>query len=285
MAIAHTDPWHPLACDGSDWFWPLRALGLTFRAHHRFPSPEELSAGFAERMSQLGLGSAPFASLRFVAAEKKKRRRAKTSIRVSDLYEGQVIEMHRVPTRENDWHDFFNAMAFTTFPRAKWALHARQHSILRQRIGDGARRLPGSRTREQDALSLFDEGGVVVALTALAHAKLAREAGDDLQSSISSLIESRQAIVIPFGHALYEHLIAGLPCPLAAHHLMPLLPHPESAPALASFLEKIDRLLAADLADSNQFRAPHTSRALSLTGLAQTQAEMECILQGPCSPC
>ena len=285
MAIAHTAPWHPLACDASDWFWPLRALGLTFRSHRRFPSPEELSAAFAERMSQLGLSHAPFAPLRFVAAEKKKRRRAKTSIQVSDLYEGQVVEMHRVPTRENDWHDFFNAMAFTTFPRAKWALHQRQHGILRKRIGDGAPRLPGSRTREQDALSLFDEGGVVVALTALDHARLAREAGDDVQGAVAALLESRKAIVIPFGHALYEHLIAGLPCPLAAHHLMPVLPQPGGGPALPSFLETIDRLLAADLADTNLFRAPHTSRALSLTGLAQTQAEMECILQGPCSPC
>jgi hypothetical protein len=56
-----------------------------------------------------------------------------------------------------------NGLVWATFPRAKRALHARQHRALAARVAERTERLPQTRSREQDALALFDEGGLVVA--------------------------------------------------------------------------------------------------------------------------
>ena len=39
------------------------------------------------------------------------------------LYEGKIVERDEVPTRLDDWHDLFNALAFISVSRAKWELH------------------------------------------------------------------------------------------------------------------------------------------------------------------
>jgi hypothetical protein len=91
-----------------------------------------------------------------------------------------------VPTRPRSWHDFLNALVWATFPRAKLALHTRQHEELSARMTPDARTLPSSRSRVHDALALLDEGGVVL------------------------LGDGRRRVGIVFGHALYEGLVLGV---------------------------------------------------------------------------
>ncbi len=73
-------------------------------------------------------------------------------------YEKHIYETGEVSTREASWHDVFNALAWCRFPLLKAAMNARHHDEL------GAGR-PGRRGRVRDALTLFDESGVIVSGT------------------------------------------------------------------------------------------------------------------------
>lgn len=78
-------------------------------------------------------------------------------------YEEHIFRTGEVSTRENSWHDFFNALAWARFPRVKAALNARHHAEI-----SGGRE--ANRGPVRDALTLFDECGVVLVgdhLTAL----------------------------------------------------------------------------------------------------------------------
>lgn len=70
-------------------------------------------------------------------------------------YEAQIFETGRVPTRIDSWHDFFNALAWFSFPRSKAALNAVQCAELTP--AQAGRRSPRS-----DAATLFDESGLVL---------------------------------------------------------------------------------------------------------------------------
>jgi hypothetical protein len=70
-------------------------------------------------------------------------------------YEMQVFESGRVPTRPDNRHDWFNALAWLAFPLSK----ARMNAMHAARIPlEGKRRGP-----LRDLLTVFDEGGVLVA--------------------------------------------------------------------------------------------------------------------------
>ena len=74
-------------------------------------------------------------------------------------YELRIGASGEVPTRPDNWHDVFNALAWLTWPRAKARINAQHAAILGERGDEEARQ----RSPERDALTLFDEGGVVVA--------------------------------------------------------------------------------------------------------------------------
>jgi len=70
-------------------------------------------------------------------------------------YEIQVYETGRIPTRPDNRHDWFNALAWLAFPRTKArmnAMHAAQIPLEK-----------GLRGPLRDLLTVFDEGGVLVA--------------------------------------------------------------------------------------------------------------------------
>jgi len=198
--------------------------------------------------------------LRFVPAIKQKKPRKKQRpIALDTLYEGRIIARGEVPTRPDDWHDLFNALAFVTFPRAKRALHARQYAILQQRVPPGATRLPNARTREQDALSLFDEGGIAIAVPP---SRLELLRANDEAGPCAPLVSSEMHVV-PFGHALYEHMVAGLPCPLGTLHYVPVAP----ATSRTQFLANLDEALADSFANRDAWQLPSAAKGASLGAL------------------
>lgn len=74
-------------------------------------------------------------------------------------YESQIAETGQVATRERNWHDFFNACVWLAFPASKGAISDLHAGLLRKR-GDAESR---ARSVERDVLTLFDEGGIVIA--------------------------------------------------------------------------------------------------------------------------
>lgn len=74
-------------------------------------------------------------------------------------YEERVYTNGEVETRADNWHDFFNALAWMAYPRTKRILNGRHHAALQ------AQRVAGSGVRGalRDAVTQFDECGIVVA--------------------------------------------------------------------------------------------------------------------------
>jgi hypothetical protein len=75
----------------------------------------------------------------------------------ADAYERAVAARGMLGVREGDWHDLMNVLAWRTFPQAKAVINARHVAEL-----DASGRL-GARSPGRDALTLFDESGIVVA--------------------------------------------------------------------------------------------------------------------------
>jgi len=72
-----------------------------------------------------------------------------------DAYEHRIYTTGKVSTRPDNWHDLFNALVWTRFPRIKLAMNARHDYASSRHKGAG-------RGPQRDALTLFDECGVIV---------------------------------------------------------------------------------------------------------------------------
>ncbi len=68
-------------------------------------------------------------------------------------YERYIKATGGVPTRENNWHDFFNALCWAAFPETKAALNFWQNYYDQK---------TAQRTLQQNALTHFDECGMVI---------------------------------------------------------------------------------------------------------------------------
>jgi hypothetical protein len=260
MVLRHRVGWDAGFMQRSAWFWPLRAAAARFREYTHWPGRADFDANYAALA--VARGAEP---LRFGAPVlKQDKRDGAGQIALERHYDGRIALAANVPTRDCDWHDFFNALCFTTFPRAKRALHRRQYDIARARLPAGAERLPGARTPEQDALTLFDEGGAVLAAALDASQKLRAADEAALPGLVAQQVANGVARVVPFGHALFEHLVEGLRCPGGSTHIVTVgaVGAPDDA-----LLDQVDVELARMLGDPERFRAPRAAAHLRLDAL------------------
>ncbi len=148
----------------------------------RFPRHDELNA--LATPAVVGGGGAP---IRFVPPAA-----------ASAQYEVHVFETGKVQTRADNWHDLFNALVWLTFPKTKATLNRHHCEQIRARRGER------SRGTARDVLTLFDEGGIVVAAADAELSDLLRE------FRWKELFWKRRAQVLRsmrfyvFGHAIYE---------------------------------------------------------------------------------
>ena len=166
----------PLFFERSPLFWPIARAARTFAREVDWPDVSAYASAFVGTPPVRFEPSAPVA----------RRKRRATPIDPRTLYDARIAVDGCVPTRPRSWHDFLNALVWATFPGAKRALHERQHHALVSSLPAGTRRLPGSRSREHDALALLDEGGVVM------------------------LVGPHERTGVVFGHALYEGIVLGV---------------------------------------------------------------------------
>jgi len=116
----------------------------------------------------------------------------------SAQYEVRIFETGEVQTRPDNWHDLFNALVWIAFPRTKAVLNRHHCEEIRARRGE---RLRGT---ARDVLTLFDEGGIIVAAADPGLPALLRE------FRWKELFWRRRAEVLQsmrfyvFGHAIYE---------------------------------------------------------------------------------
>jgi len=115
-------------------------------------------------------------------------------------YEQRIYQTGKIATRENNWHDLFNAMMWLKYPRIKSALNSRQWNDVR---------LNGLKTRTpgQCAMTLFDEAGAIVTMPdeMLECWKLHDWHGLFIEHA--DAWRSGRAAVAVFGHALLDHAL------------------------------------------------------------------------------
>lgn len=197
------------------------------------------------------------------APKPKRRRGARGPIDRTLLYDGRIHERAELPTRERSWHDLFGALQWATFPRSKARINARQWAALERWIPEGATKLPSARLREQDALAMLDEGGLVLIATDGAYEAVEQASREADLESLAAAVRRAEAVAAPFGHALCEHLVASH-APVRAMSVV--LRAGRALPAdFAGLAQLIDAQLAARLADPAFCAAPEPHAALELS--------------------
>lgn len=114
-------------------------------------------------------------------------------------YEAFIATHRQIPTREENWHDFFGALIWCLFPKTKALLNALHMTDIDQHG-------PKVRTVLRNKLTLLDECGVLICLepSALHHGQWLRE--HQWQQSFwqhrADWWQHLKPVII--GHALYE---------------------------------------------------------------------------------
>ncbi len=118
------------------------------------------------------------------------------------FYEEHIYATGEIPTREQNWHDFFNAMIWLQFPKTKSVLNAQHMSEIWEL------RTHKIRTRKRDAITLFDESGAIFvsASSSLLDALRAHEWKKVFWESRTNWWE--HCAVFIFGHGLYEKILS-----------------------------------------------------------------------------
>jgi len=189
-----SEPWDPDFAERSPMFEPLRAAAGGLRGPY-WPGCDELNRIVASRRENVT--NAAGRPLRFVGQQLRQKT-------FEDKYEPRIFLRGEVQVRSCNWHDLFNALVWLTFPRAKAALNARHYRELERRRASRAQ----DRGPAQDALTLFDEGGVIVAASdpALAALLTGFEWKQLFWHRRSEVLQRMRFYL--FGHALYEKALA-----------------------------------------------------------------------------
>ncbi|CCQ11887.1 probable putative transmembrane protein [Pseudoalteromonas luteoviolacea B = ATCC 29581] len=114
-------------------------------------------------------------------------------------YEAVIYETGQVPTRLENWHDLFGALIWCLFPKTKSLLNYLHVQEIQR---EGLKK----RTVKRNAITLFDECGVIVITSNEAHLKALQ-----MHQWKNVFIEHRERWgseieAVLFGHANYEML-------------------------------------------------------------------------------
>jgi hypothetical protein len=206
---------------GAPWFAPVAECGRATAAE------PDLRAALTDAARARDVRNARGVPVRFVASDAAGER----------AYEEHIGLTGEVPTRDN-LHDFFNALMWITFPRAKARLNALQAAAI-ARDGIGSSRGP-----LRDAATLLDENAaLVVTLRSDLVDALARHEWRRLFAEQRSAWRSEIRVVV-FGHALLDKLTT--PYRGVTAHALPV-PLPAAA-SLAAIDDAVADILDARLA-------------------------------------
>lgn len=152
----HASTWQPLV---EDWLpvFPRENPALAqfcpqvldvLASCREFPPVDQ----WAALRPQRGAGSQAPAGASFVPQDER-------AVRAAGGYDFYIRDTGSVPSRPGSWHDLFNALIWSHYPRTKRAIHQLQ-------LTDHAtRRDPARRTPLGDVATLLDECGVVMLST------------------------------------------------------------------------------------------------------------------------
>lgn len=184
--------WNPNFYNASPIFEPLTPLAKNFQDCCDWPSRQQL--GFLLRETGIRVEAGSGLPIQFVSQKTSNNKDLKQH------YESRIFLTGKVSTRQENWHDFFNALVWITFPRAKAALNR----IHYQELMHAPQTNVEKRGPLRDAATLFDESGVVVlgSRPVLIELLKQHEWKKVFWQRRSTVLSSMRFIV--FGHALFE---------------------------------------------------------------------------------
>jgi hypothetical protein len=179
-------------------------------------------------------------------------------------YEHHIYTHGEVSTRENSWHDLFNALVWSRFPRLKVAMNARHYSESKADHGP-------SRGKQRDALTLLDESGAIVVSS---DKKLLKALARHQWSSVfladafqPDAMAGRPKIeVFLCGHALLEKFLQPYKA-ITAQVLLLQVDGEQTNRPRETFIESLDDALSRALMDSRILRSTSSLSPLPLMGI------------------
>jgi hypothetical protein len=190
---------------------------------------------------------------------------------LEDRYEARVYLRGELQIRQCNWHDLFNLLVWAAFPCAKTALNARHYRAMFNEHAHSRQ----NRGPAQDALTLFDEGGVIVV-------SRARELLDDLRKFRWKQLfwQQRQQVRQQmrwylFGHATYEKLLDPFDG-ITARGVMFEVDDAWLALPPTAQLESIDERLALCFADMSHFQATRDLAPVPILGIPDWWPKNDC---------
>lgn len=186
-------------------------------------------------------------------------------------YEARIHDTGAVPTRANDWHDFFNALSWCVWPRSKAALNAAHVREIAARRAAGI----AGRGPLRDALTQFDECGLLVVSSdpAIPERLTAHEWQEVFWARRAELAGNTAFLV--FGHGSWEQLrspFIGL-CAKTLYRVV--APQWFDLPAVERQREA-DAWLAAQIDTGEQLSSPRALRPLPLLGIPGVTPDNAC---------
>lgn len=112
-------------------------------------------------------------------------------------YEQRIAAGRGIATREENWHDLLNALIWLRWTAVKQAMNARQ-------VADIARLGPKQRSPAQQALTHFDEAGLLVLLR---DAQAVADWDAHAWTRLFPALQPDDFAVVVIGHALLEHAL------------------------------------------------------------------------------
>lgn len=257
--------WDAAFLERSALLGDLRALAEPLLSGATWPSLEACSA-FVEAERRARASELP--AVRFAPPSTRSRSQP---VDIRQLYDGRIALHGEVPCLGTSYHDLLNVLVWAAFPRAKRALHARQYRALEAWLPAHAERLPNRRTREQDALALFDEGGSLLVVPPARAAGLRAALASDRAADETLALESAARIVL-FGHAVMEH-VCFESAALSSAALIVCLDPP--LPEGRALFDRVDRALAARLSNPRELTSPAFDAVLAIEPPDQTRLRAE----------
>jgi hypothetical protein len=181
----------------------------------------------------------------------------------SERYEPRIFLTGEAQTRLENWHDLFNALVWLTFPLSKAGLNARHHAAL---VQDMETTRKTQRSAAQDALTLFDESGVIVACCDEALSKLLQERKwKELFWGRRHELPAAMGFFL-FGHSLYEKALQPYAGMTGKCLIIPVTAGFFEQP-IASQIGELDRHIAEKLGTPGSFQSPRELSPLPVLGV------------------
>ncbi len=229
------DFWNTDWLNGSEIFAPLRPVAAALPAIG-WPDLDLLNA-LAEDQGRR-LVNAQGMRVRFVPQAPKTKS-------FETAFEPRTYLAGEVQVRAFDWHDLFNALVWMTFPTAKASINARHYESM-SAAGKG------NRPPQRDALTLFDEDGVVVVSSDAEMLDLVRGfCWKELFWHRRDALKTKMRFFV-FGHALYAKALQPF-VGMTGNALLLQVPREFLELDRSAQLRDLDRVLAMQIWNRERF--------------------------------